>query len=242
MTETTDEQIIQRRWLEVFEERAHNALLKAESGWREFTEEMREIKRTEAYKEAGYRYFGPYYRERWEERTGKTFATVKTYFIGLDALEEFESAMAGDHVHQRMPGVQESRILRTALPDPADRVGAWQNHLDSGRPHTADRSELRESIREYKGEPTVRDVLKPADMADVPRGEFDRFENWASETSKLVGPISRMAPDEVADACERLYPEKIERHIAWADEIAQWYGAYRDELVARQRSGIRAVK
>lgn len=238
----TTEEINEQPRIEVQEALAEIALVQAEGGWRDFTEQMRDIKRTESYKEVGYRHFGSYYRERWQERTGRTLTTVQTCFQGLAALEEMEAVTNYEHARNSYPGYTEARILRSAIPDPVERVEVWDEYVASGRPIGQNRAGLRESIAESKGEPTVRDVLKAEDMADVPSAEFDRFENWASETSKLVGPISRMRPEEVADACERLYPEKIERHIAWADELARWYGAYRDELVSRQRQGIRAVK
>ncbi len=96
--------------------------------------------------------------------------------------------------------------------------------------------------REPTVEPTVRDVLTAQDMADIPSGEFDRFENWASETSKIIGPLRRMSPSEVADACERLYPKKLDRHIDWAKQIAEWYAAYAEELEAKKSQGLRVVE
>jgi hypothetical protein len=90
-------------------------------------------------------------------------------------------------------------------------------------------------------EPTVREVLEPEDMADIPSGEFDRAEEKASLTSKIV-PRTTDDPADVAEAAYRLYGENIERHIRWADDIANWYAKYRDELVARKKRGLRAVK
>jgi Domain of unknown function (DUF4326)/Protein of unknown function (DUF3102) len=91
-------------------------------------------------------------------------------------------------------------------------------------------------------EPVVRDVLTPQDMADLPAGEFDHLENWASETSKLIGPIRRLAPEEVAEVCWRLYPEKIDRHVDWAKQIANWYTSYAEALEAQSKQGLRVVE
>lgn len=128
-----------------------------------------------------------------------------------------------------------------SIKDPDQRLEFLENYAEYKPSEVGISHPFREAIKEFKGE-RVRDVLKPEDMEDIPSGEFDRFENWASETSKLMGPIRRMSPSEVADACDRLYPEKLDRHIDWADQVAHWYAAYRDELVSRQRAGIRAVK
>jgi hypothetical protein len=88
----------------------------------------------------------------------------------------------------------------------------------------------------------IRANLPYGVMADLPSGEFDRFENWASETSKIIAPLRRLRPDEVADACQRLYPEKLERHIDWAKQIAKWYAAYAEELESKKSQGSRVVK
>jgi hypothetical protein len=105
----------------------------------------------------------------------------------------------------------------------------------------SERSRSEGSPRPETSEPTVREVLKPEDFADLPSGEFDRAEEKASLTSKIV-PRRTDDPAEVAEACYRLYGDGIASHIRWADEIANWYAMYRDELVAQQERGLRPVK
>lgn len=222
MTELTQEQIEKRQWLEVFEERAHNALIKAESGWREFTEQMREIKRTESYKEAGYQYFAPYYRERWEERTGRTLQTVKTYFAGLASLEEIESAIGGDPDLPQMPGIHESRILRTAFPDPAERISAWLHHLDSDRPDGGDREGLRNSIAEYKGESKTgvvermhkEDVLVP-DYPTGPTPEEEAYNAASQLLSVAMDVTPEAAADSVSPGLAQTTAQRYEALIPW---------------------------
>lgn len=77
MTELTDQQIVERKWLDVYEERARKALLMAERGWRDFAEQMRGIRESRSYVEAGYSGFEPYYNAVWRERAGKAIQTVQ---------------------------------------------------------------------------------------------------------------------------------------------------------------------
>ena len=91
------------------------------------------------------------------------------------------------------------------------------------------------------GEPTVREMLTPEDMEDIPSGEFDRYEKRASLTSKIV-PTRGDDAAKTAEACYRLYGENIELHIRWARKIARFYDAYADELAAQQQRGLRPVE
>lgn len=202
MTEATNEQIKQRQWLEVFEERAHNALVKAEGGWREFTEQMREIKRTEAYKEKGYRYFQPYYKEVWEDRVGRTWYTVETAFSALRALEEFEDA-AGQGRDLDPPSMTAARVLRRELSEPGLRVEAWHHHLDSGRVMGHNREGLRESIAEYKGEhqPGVIDRMRERGtlVPAYPTGPTPEEEAY-NAASQLLSVAMDVTPEAAADS------------------------------------------
>ena len=115
--------------LEVLEDRAEQALEKAETGWREFARTMREIKDSEAYRPE-YRYFQTYYRERWEMRSGKAFNTVKGYLEAAD-IEQEVALVGGDLVMpsdynalrhlQGVEGAEEkARIIREAQEAPGN--------------------------------------------------------------------------------------------------------------------------
>lgn len=202
---------------------------------------LNRIKESGAFEEAGYRYFQPYYRERWEERIGRSWNTASGYISAAKTLREMSGS--GDLTHP-VTDVRAAQKLG-AIEDPAERVEVWNEHVESGEKR-AGYENLDRRIREHKGEPpkpepTVREVLTNEDMEEIPSGEFDHAEEKASLTSKIV-PKRTDDTAEVAEAAYRLYGENIERHIRWADEISSWYGKYRDDLVARRRQGIRAVK
>lgn len=197
---------------------------------------LNRIKESGTYQEAGYKHFQPYYHERWEERIGRAWASIRQYMYAARVVGEMEG---GDHDPYPVTDFIAAKKLGT-IADPKDRVRVWNEHVESGEPSDS-RENLDRRIKETKGEPVVRDVLTPEDMADLPAAEFNRAEEKASLTSKIV-PRSTDDPEEAAEAAYRLYGENIDRHIRWADDIANWYAKYRDELIARQRQGIRAVK
>lgn len=224
--------------LKVLEDRLEAEVQRWENSAIRIGEVLNQIKESGAYKEAGHRYFQPYYRERWEERIGRTWATARHYMNAATVVQEMEDAGSQDHGHPVTDFMAAEKL--GTIHDPSERVEIWNAHVESGE-RRAGYENLDRRIKEAKGEPTVREVLTPSEMADVPSGEFDRAEEKASLTSKIV-PRTTDDPEEVAEACYRLYGDSIETHIRWADEIAGFYARYRDSLVARQRKGIRAVK
>lgn len=230
-----------RRWLEVFEERAHKALVMAERGWRDFATQMREIKQTESYKEAGYRHFLPYYRDRWQERAGRSAKTVEAYIASLSSLEEMEAVLEPDQDRvQRMPGQTEARILRAGVPDPTERVEAWEHHLNTGRPTTGDRSELRQSIKEYKGEPTVRDTLPTQEMEEVVPKALPEERQFFHRVYSIKGAVDRLDPAAVAAA--NADQDEMRDQVEAVETIIAWLESYRNELKSVAAPGLRAVK
>lgn len=212
--------------------------------WEGVAEEQQAIIAGRGYRLMGYSSHKEYWTAEFAEKSGWSFGTIDNW------LKAYRVKRSTPNVDVGVPQPSGATAWYDMHQiDPDQRSDFLAKYEEEIKPRLRDEGldgirAFRAGIKDYKGErePVVRDVLKPEDMADLPSGEFDDFENWASRTSKLVGPIHRMQPQEVADACEKLYPEKLDRHIAWADEVAQWYAAYRDELVARQRQGIRAVK
>lgn len=205
--------------------------------WEEIAEEQQAIVDGKGYQHIRYDSHLAYWNGEFAEKTGWSFSAITAWMearrIKLQTPERARPAY-------QPTGPDQWRRIRSL--EPEERKEFLETYADDLKPKGS-RYPLREAVKEFKGDrsPVVRDVLKPEDMADIPSGEFDRFEEWASRTSKLIGPIRRLGPSEVADAYERLYPEHMDSEIDWADQIANWYAKYRDELVSRKRAGIHAV-
>lgn len=222
--------------LELLEVRAEQALEKAETGWREFAETMREIKESGAHEEAGYRYFQPYYRERWEPRTGKSFSTVKRMIIGLGVLESIAEVDPAE-VHLDYNTAEVLSVVK----EPEERLRIVREQVESGESLTtnAGREQLRDRIRGYKGEPVVRDVLQPEDMADLPSREMPRSQKLYHRTSEIFAAIEGLDPADVA--AHNTNPKLLQANIEWAERISAWYAEYADELKAMRSQPLRVV-
>lgn len=203
MTELTNEQIKERRFLEVLEERAHKALVRVEGGWREFAATMRQIKGTGSYKEKGYKHFGSYYRDVWEERAGRTWETTKTSLRTLRAIEEFEAAAIEVPELRQMPQGESSRLLLNAFADPAERVKAWEHHLKSGRPMGAGHAGLQKSIAEKKAgrEPGVIEQMHEdgVPLTAYPTGPTPEEQAY-NAASQLLSLAMDVTPEAAADS------------------------------------------
>jgi hypothetical protein len=216
--------------LEELEAKAERGLEKTETGWREFAEAMREIKESEEYKQRGYRHFAGYYREHWQERTGKTYGTVRHIMQGLGALEEMFAAEEGQRAsHLGDLGYTEAKILRSELPEPGQRVEAWEHHQSTGRQIGRNREGLRDSIREYKGEePGVieeaqsRGIVVPPE----PAGKTPSEAAWLkmAEASRVIRGV------EPADAARVESGRVAARYVEQMEELAEWARLFAHEL------------
>jgi hypothetical protein len=216
--------------LEVLEQKAERALEKAEQGWREFAETMREIKQSGAHEEAGYRYFQTYYRQRWEEHTGRTFRAHAAILRKLTAIEEFEAALGQPReVDLPMPGASAAELLKNRIPEPEQRVEAWRHHLASERGVGKDREGLRESIAEYKGEPIG--VIEQAEdrgivVPDEPKGKTPSEAAWLAmaTASRVIRGV------EPADAARVESGRVAARYVEQMTELAEWTTLFVHEL------------
>jgi hypothetical protein len=200
---------------------------------------LNQIKESEAYREAGYRYFQPYYRDRWEQRIGRTWRTAETYMEASRVVDDMQQA---DHDRELSRPVTDFVAARKlgGIEDSADRIRVWNEHVDSGEPVGGqNRANLDRRIKEYKGEPTVGDALKPEDMADLPPREMPKSQKLYHRTSEIAAAIEDLDPAEVA--AHNTNPKLLEANIQWAERISAWYAEYADELKARRNQPLRVV-
>lgn len=233
--------------LQTLEFRAEQGVERAEQGWREFAEAMREIKESEAYKEAGYRYFQTYYRERWADRTGKAFETIKGYLAALRSVEEMEG-VGQDHTD--LPPVTNVGVGKrlAGIEDPKKRREFWQEFNESGESVGAREHNLRTKIREHKGElpkpeePTVSQALSPEAIESAPSKNMSAELDWFHRTGRIAGALDQLEPEEVADSNEEY--DRIERAIDQSRRIIDWYERYQQVLIAKRDQGakLRAVR
>lgn len=235
MTELTEHQIIERRWLEVYEERAHKALVMAERGWREFAEVMHQIKDSRSYIEAGYKHFAPYYRERWQPKVGRTVQTVYDTTTAMRVEEEVRQVrqdivLPDDYRALKQLGAVESsekkaRIVEESLSEP----GGFRENVYA-------------KVAEYKGERTIGEALGPDWDKDLPPAGLAPEQKVSTEVGALHTFLYRLNPEAVVDAYLAMGPSNdLGSEIAQVDSLVSWLGRYRDALVARQATPLRAV-
>lgn len=236
MTEQETTTMMTREEFEEHHVATGNYIARVGKIWEDVAGEQQAIVDGKGYRHLGYSSWVWYWDGEFAAESGWTPEAVRNW---LKAKRVKDSTPLGADAQWEPSGPEQWRDL-SQIKDPQERAEFIERY-DEFRPAAGTQRAFREAVKDFKGEPTVKEALSPEDMADIPSGEFDRFENWASESSKIVASLRRMQPEEVADACERLYADKLARHVDWADQIASWYAKYRDDLVARSRQGIRAV-
>lgn len=224
--------------LEVLENRAEKALEKAEAGWREFAEAMREIKESEAHKQAGYQYFGPYYTERWEPETGKSLRVVSGHIRGITTWESVERI--DDHRQSLTPPASYDVAARlNKIPEAETRAEFWRDRVLVDKPDgRIDGNELARRVNEYVGE----GVIERAEAAGVPvpqepKGKTPSEAAWLAmaEASRLVRGV------EPADAARvengriaARYQEQMWELAEWTRLFAHELASYVEEVAARR--------
>jgi hypothetical protein len=238
--------------LEVLENRAETALEKAEQAtltqadaYREFAQTMLQIKQKELYRKAGYPYFATYYKARWEKRTGRSFAAASNAIKRLPALLEFEQAATKVVLENDlpMPSPFTAGLLQREIKDPQERVEAWEHHYHSGRGIGEAGAGLRQSIQEYKGEPTTRDLMTEEDWANLPSGKQSPSEKFAFSIHSERLRLSKLDLEEVAQTIIEEHEPREARHSAeTAREIGFTYRRLAEKIEAKLANPVRAVE
>lgn len=217
--------------LEALEQRAEKALEKAVTGWREFAETMREIKNSEAHKEAGYRYFQPYYRDLWAEKTQLTFSAVHRRLLGLRAIEEFEEAATQyGRTHLPTPNARSAEALRAAFPEAAERVDFWEAEVISERVDGAiGDGVLRQKIREHKTGVIEQLEGRGVEIPPYPEGPTDEEVAY-----KKFSELAAVAKDVTPEAAARAVSSSTAYSVALNyDFLLPWVRSFLAELHIR---------
>lgn len=223
--------------LKALEERLEAEVQRWENSAIRVGELLNQIKESGAFGEAGYRYFQPYYRDRWEERIGRTWETAKKYMVAARVTQEMASEGGGDHTHPVTDSVA-ARKLGT-IPDPVERVRVWNEHVESGEKR-AGYDNLDRRIKEAKGEPTVREVLTPEDMADLPSADLGREEKFYFRVRQELASVKRIDADALVNVAEK--PEEVDDLGNTLQRISEEYARLADAAFAHRRQGLRAVQ
>ena len=145
----------ERNRLNVLEERAERALEKAKAGWREFADCLAQIKASGAYRETHPRW-SAYLRERW----GTHFQLAYEAIGALEVAEAVESVSPTANIPNDVKALYK---LKTVV-EPEEKARIISESI-------AEPGNFRENVashvKEYKGEPTVRDTLPPQEMEEV---------------------------------------------------------------------------
>jgi hypothetical protein len=229
--------------LGVLEDRAQQALDKIYQGAvgaREFAEAMRSIQEGRLFEEAGFPNFRRYYLSRWADEGNRAYATVTSYISQLRDLERFEEAADGLLTsNDRKPTMTTAGVLADHFDDPQDQVGAWQHHLDSGRPVGEARRQLQQSITEYKDKGIIEKAeAKGIPVPAEPKGKTPSEAAWlamadASRIIRGVDPADAARVESGRIAAR--YQEQMWALAEWTRLFAHEVSAYAEQTLQHER-------
>lgn len=208
--------------LEVLEDRAEKALEKAETGWREFAEAMREIKERSAHEQAGYRHFGHYYTEVWRPRTGKALRTLER--ISLAAKVEDEIRGVANDV--RIPD-DYLALSRLNVVDGAEEKARIVT--EAAAEEGGFRGNVLAKISERSGEGVIEKAeARGVPVPPEPKGKTPSEAAWLAmaEASRLIRGV------EPADAARVESGKIAARYQEQVWELAEWTRLFAHEVAA----------
>lgn len=208
--------------LVVFEEALEEEVQRWENSAIRMGQWLKAGKDARIHEEAGFRSFAEYYRDRWEDRIGRSWSTVKHYIYGARVVEEMRAGR--DHEH----AVTDSKAAEMlgVIKDPDARNRVWNEFVESGEKRVG-----YENLDRRISEQTGRGVIEQAEaqgvvVPDEPRGKTPSEAAWLkmAEASRAIRGVE---PSDVA----RVESAKVAaRYVEQMAELAEWMHLFVHEL------------
>lgn len=241
MTEQANIALMDRNEFEEHHARTGQWIARVGKIWEAVAEEQQAIIDGAGYKYLDYGSWSAYWTSEWEEASGWTYHTVRTWLKAKKVKDSMSRPTHWEPESAYQWGVL-SRIPGEDRPEFLDRYKTELEPKIKSEGET--RHVFQEAVKEFKGErePTVRETLSPGQMADLPSPRLNEAEKWVYQTGKISAALRTLDPEEVADHAYQFMPNKLHWEVDEANKIIEWYEHYKQALQARRNQGLKAVK
>lgn len=207
--------------------------------WEQVAEEQQAIIDGQGYKHMNYDSWKEYWDTEWKEASGWTWKTIEHWMQARRIQSETPTPGTGGYTPR---GADQWRELAPLAPEERTE---FLNRYEEFKPTvTGGGHPFRAAIKEFKGErqPTVREVVPPEEMANLPSPDLSESEKWVFQPGKTQMALQRLDPDAVADDAHRLLGTKVNHEVETINYIIDWYASYRQAILSRKNKGLRAVQ
>lgn len=237
------EQLMNRVEFEEHHSRTWDYVARVGKIWEGIAEEQQAIRDGEGYKHLGYGTWDEYWSGQFGERTGWSSDTVLNWMRA----RKVKLSTPNVDVHVPLPTGPTAWTHLNRI-EPEKRADFLKEYDEEIKPRLTEEGfdgirAFREGIKDFKGERTVKDILGDGWDEDLPQPGLKPEQKVPTQLGSFHTFVYRLNPEAVVDAVQEMQTSPdLSGEIKTVDSLLAWLESYRDALVSRQATPLRAVK